>query len=309
MSKRSNGIWFVLLFAALALLAMLWGAGMGLSEAQDGTMHDCPQPGKWAISVWSGDDNTPTEQALATCGAGAVKFAYCFDAGTWSWLRWFPDHPEISTLLTLDNLQGIIALGSPGTSGLSNPAALASTAEQSTMHNCPQADEWAISVWDGPDGTDATEALDTCGEGAVGVAYYLDPDTQGWSRWFRDRPDISTLHTLDNMQGVIALDVILPAEVCAPVFPGTYYGTVIVGGQPAPDGITIGGLIDGITWATTTTSGGRYVFEVPMGMPVTPPCFAGGELTFEADGASCQESPQWAAGPLDLELTCGKTPT
>jgi len=54
-----------------------------------------------------------------------------------------------------------------------------SEAEQGTMHNCPQAGKWAISVWSGPDGTETGEALAMCGEGAVDFAYYLDPETNG----------------------------------------------------------------------------------------------------------------------------------
>jgi len=79
-----------------------------------------------------------------------------------------------------------------------------SEADQGAMHNCPQPNKWAISVWDGADGTDTSEALATCGEGAVDFAYYIDPDTQGWLRYFAARADISNLLTLSNMQGVLA---------------------------------------------------------------------------------------------------------
>lgn len=80
-----------------------------------------------------------------------------------------------------------------------------SQADDATMHNCPQPSRWAIAVWDGDDGTDAGEAFATCGEGVVMAAYDLDPQTQAWSSWFVDRPEISTLSTLNNMQAVIAL--------------------------------------------------------------------------------------------------------
>jgi len=73
------------------------------------------------------------------------------------------------------------------------------------MQNCPRASKWAISVWSGDDGTDAGQALATCGEGAVNVAYYIDPETQGWLRWFAGQPELSNLDTLNDMQGVIAL--------------------------------------------------------------------------------------------------------
>ncbi|GAG08995.1 unnamed protein product, partial [marine sediment metagenome] len=39
---------------AVGLLALVWAIGIGSSEADEGTMQNCPQAGKWAISVWSG---------------------------------------------------------------------------------------------------------------------------------------------------------------------------------------------------------------------------------------------------------------
>jgi len=77
--------------------------------------------------------------------------------------------------------------------------------QQGIMRNCPQAGKWAISVWDGPDGTDIDEALATCGAVPVIAAYYLDPQTQGWSYWFAGQPGIRTLSKLDNTQGILAL--------------------------------------------------------------------------------------------------------
>jgi len=81
-------------------------------------MHNCPQAGKWAISVWDGDDSTETAQALATCGAVPVAAAYHLDPQTQAWLRWFADRPDpqISNLVTLDNMQGVLAHGALGPS-------------------------------------------------------------------------------------------------------------------------------------------------------------------------------------------------
>jgi|GEM_PF-584223 len=76
---------------------------------------------------------------------------------------------------------------------------------QGTLHNCPKVGKWAISVWDGLDGTDAGQALAACGAGAVAAAYYVDPHTQVWSRWFAGWPAISNLATLDSGQAVITL--------------------------------------------------------------------------------------------------------
>jgi Tol biopolymer transport system component len=102
---------FVAGMVALGLLALVWAIGTGSTEAQQGTMHNCPQASKWAISVWSGDDGTDTGQALAICGAGAVITAYDLDPETQAWSRWFAGRPEISNLQTLNDMQGVIALG------------------------------------------------------------------------------------------------------------------------------------------------------------------------------------------------------
>jgi hypothetical protein len=98
---------------ALGLVALVWTVGAGSSEAQQGAMQNCPQPGKWAISVWSGDDAVDTGQALATCAAG-VDAAYYIDPQTQAWQRWFAGRPEVTNLNTLDDVQGVVALGSMG---------------------------------------------------------------------------------------------------------------------------------------------------------------------------------------------------
>jgi len=85
--------------------------GPSSSQAQDGALRNCPQPGKWAISVWDGADGTDTGQALATCGEGAVAVAYYIDPYTQLWSRWFVGWPEVSDLQALNDMQGIIALG------------------------------------------------------------------------------------------------------------------------------------------------------------------------------------------------------
>jgi len=96
---------------ALGLLAVAWAIGVGSSEANEGAMQNCPQAGKWAISVWSGDDATDADQAFATCDEGGVAVAYSIDPDTQQWSRWFADRPEFSNLTTLDDMQGVLALG------------------------------------------------------------------------------------------------------------------------------------------------------------------------------------------------------
>jgi len=94
----------------LGVLTLAWVIGAGSSEAQQDGMHNCPQPGKWAISVWDGADGTDTGEALATCGALPVA-AYSLDPQTGGWSYWFAGQSGMPTLSTLNNMQGIIALG------------------------------------------------------------------------------------------------------------------------------------------------------------------------------------------------------
>jgi len=98
-------------------------------------------------------------------------------------------------------------------------------------------------------------------------------------------------------------------QTCAPVIPGTYNGTVTVNGVPAPDGTTVTATIGGVAWATDTTSGGRYVFDVPASLPTQEPCFSGGEITFTCDTAAAAETATWNSGLHDLNLTCGAAAT
>jgi TolB protein len=58
-------------------------------------------------------------------------------------------------------------------------------------------------VWEGPDASEAGEALETCGVWQADVAYSLDPGTGGWSRWFRHRPELATLDRLTSLTAVI----------------------------------------------------------------------------------------------------------
>jgi len=90
--------------------------------------------------------------------------------------------------------------------------------EQGAVSNCPQPGKWAMSVWEGPDGTETDQALATCADGAA-TAYYIDPDTQVWSRWFAGRPDISNLAILEGMQAVIALGAPPTPRPCPTAIP------------------------------------------------------------------------------------------
>jgi hypothetical protein len=101
---------------------------------------------------------------------------------------------------------------------------------------------------------------------------------------------------------------------CDPVIPTTYTGIASSAGQPVPDGTTISAVdSDGVVWATDETAAGRYVLTVPATMPVSPPCFPGGTISFTCDSTTAAETSADAtgAGAKDLNLTCGAlvTPT
>jgi hypothetical protein len=106
-----------------------------------GGMVGCPTAGKWSLAVWTGGDDTPIGQALATCGAGTVDFAYCIDPDTQDWLGYFVGHTESSDLLALDNMQGIIA---HGTMGAPSPTPTATATATPTPTVGSGADKWAL---------------------------------------------------------------------------------------------------------------------------------------------------------------------
>ena len=107
---------------ALAVLALGWASAIRPSQAQQGAMQNCPQPGKWAISVWSGDNGADPDNALATCGEAAVAAAYHIDPVTQTWSRWFAGKPDISNLPALDDMQGVMALGGAGVAPTPTPS-------------------------------------------------------------------------------------------------------------------------------------------------------------------------------------------
>jgi hypothetical protein len=102
----------VVALLALALLALGSTLRPGSSEAQSGSMHNCPPAGKWSMAVWSGQSGTAPGDALATCGPGAVDAAYSLDPQTQAWSRWFASKPDVSNLPPLNDMQAVLALGS-----------------------------------------------------------------------------------------------------------------------------------------------------------------------------------------------------
>ena len=74
-----------------------------------GQMHYCPEPGRWSIATWSGQDNTPTGDALAPCPQ-LVDAAYRIDPDAQTWTRYFRGRPEISNLISNINASYITCM-------------------------------------------------------------------------------------------------------------------------------------------------------------------------------------------------------
>jgi len=267
--------------AAAVLIAALAGAHAPAqpssgSEAQQDAMLNCPQPGKWAISVWSGQDDADAEQAFATCGEGAMAAAYHIDPDTQMWSRWFAGRPEVSNVDTLDRLQGVLALG-----GTNAPAAPPSgpSAKPYLMDNCPQLGKWAIAIWEGPDGMDADEALDYCLV-SLDAAYYIDPQTQDWLRWFRGRPEVSNLTTLNNLQGVIAL---VPPATTGLLPPPEEVGAI------SADGMAV------VNYRNSTWYTGTIEFQGPTSQVVSIDCCTSPAPDILAPPGLCSTCDPWGS--------------
>jgi hypothetical protein len=296
----------LIIVVALAALATSWASSSSPSAAQGGALYNCPPAGKWAISVWGGE-RTAIADALDTCGAGSIDAAYYIHPLTQTWRVFFRGQPEISDLTGLDDVQAIATLGSATASPPSDPQPTPTPGpDPGRMNNCPLVGKWALSAWNGPNDTETADAFATCSD-VVGVAYWLDPQTQTWQRYVHERPELTTLTDLDNLQGVFALGSTEAKEYCAINIPGTYHGAVTIDGQPALEGTAIKVFRGGIEFGSTTVDeDGTYTVNVPTSAPVIPPCFesAGGPLTFTCGDAEAQEKPSWGPSLRVQDLTC-----
>ncbi len=229
-----------------------------------GTVHNCPQSGKWAIAVWEGADGADVGQALASCGEGSVAAAYRIDPDSQAWNRYFRERPEISNLVTLDGGQGVLALGD-GVSASSAPDGEPLRAAANGMLGCPQPGKWAISVWDGADGTSVEQAAATCGESSINMLYWLDPDSQGWKRYVSGRPEVSNLNSVDNHQGVLALGStkeVTPTPTPTPTATAPAYGEL-----PAPQ--KTGSVAAGGKAQVTISNNAPYTLTVEVQGPAS----------------------------------------
>lgn len=124
------------------------------------------------------------------------------------------------------------------------------------MAGCPQPGKWAVSTWSGPT-TEILTALTTCGVDTVDTAYYLDPTTNGWKAYFRNRPEITRLHEVFHMQGLITYGAPTPPP---PPAPEVYWLTLLDGE------ITVSSEPELEAWVTGTIEAGwqievTYVYD------------------------------------------------
>ena len=122
-----------LMLLVLAMVLSLFVTPISAPAQPQGEFTNCPLPGKWSIAVWSGSDGVLTDDALATCSGVTVDAAYWLDPQTQGWLRYFRALPELTSLDTLDNLQGVLALGGTAISPTDTPSP-SPTPEALTVH-------------------------------------------------------------------------------------------------------------------------------------------------------------------------------
>jgi len=212
--------------------------------------------------------------------------------------RWFPGRPDISTIITINPYDPLIILMAADAGWLMD------------ITTPPAGPPDLLAGWNRVCYTGPTlpVAEATADWDDFAILYRLQSETQVWCRYIPDRPDISNCTDLTTFDSVFVLVAEAP-ELCGPVFPTTFNGTVTVDDEPAADGTFISAIgSDGITWAQVTTSGGTYAMNVPYAMPVTPPCFAGGTISFQCDGLLAAETGEATGGLKNLNLTCGQPP-
>lgn len=158
-----------------------------------GQIINCPLPGKWALAYYNGP-GASLDEIQDTCPF-PIEVAYRIDPDLQLWSRYFRQRPEISNLGRLWNLQGLLVLGSTSFHAASDDQTTPQMPQQlGQMHDCPRPNRWAISVWNGDPSAAIEQALATCPT-EVATAYWIEPYSQTWWRYFSGRPDISDLKT------------------------------------------------------------------------------------------------------------------
>ena len=133
-----------------------------------------------------------------------------------------------------------------------------------SMHNCAPAGKWSIAVWDGASGTSPTDALASCGAGAVDAAYSIDPPTQTWLRWFAARPELNNLPPLSDVQGLLAL-----GSAAGPGATATPTPSATPAATPTPVAPTAGPMLRVETIAEDDEARSTGIMVICPGMPLS----------------------------------------
>jgi len=119
--------------------------------------------------------------------------------------------------------------------------------------------------------------------------------------------------------GILFLTLLAIPVYAIPSPPNAFYGAVISDGKPVPDGTVVSARINGIEYASTTTTGGQYGIEPWFNVPADDPDTAEKEggvngeiITFYVGGIKANQEAtfQWGARVrLDLTVTGPLTPS
>jgi len=138
--------------------------------------------------------------------------------------------------------------------------------EAGYLAGCPTPGKWAVSTWSGPT-TETHTAIATCYPTTIDAVYYLDPMTNGWTSWFRDRPEISTLHEVRHMQGLITYASPTLAQIHDE--PAVYWPTLLDGEITIRSEGTLqteDGLINLAAWVEETIEEGWQIEATHNGL-------------------------------------------
>jgi len=99
----------------------------------------------------------------------------------------------------------------------------------------------------------------------------------------------------------LALPLGVVQAAAPPYMPQVFHGEVTIGGISAPDGTMVSAEIDDVEYASTTTSGGEYLLEVPGEDPAEPGKQGGqpgDTVVFKVSSEVADSDP---AGPIAFE--------